>query len=65
MTGAIEPLADTVAIAATRLGICRAELYKQLAAGAIRARKMGRRTLIERVEQDRWLAALPYKDCAA
>lgn len=65
MTGAIEPLADTVAATATRLGICRAELYKQLASGAIRARKLGRRTLIERAEQERWLAALPYKETQA
>lgn len=57
----IEPLADTVLVAAARLGICRAQLYKEMAAGRLTARKAGRRTLIERAEQARWLAALPLK----
>lgn len=61
MTGAFEPLADPVIVAAARLGICRAQLYKEMAAGRIAARKAGRRTLIERVEQARWLSALPLK----
>ena len=65
MTTNIEPLADTVAVAAARLNICRAELYNQLAKGAIFGRKMGRRTLIERTEQLRWLTSLPLKDVAA
>ena len=65
MTGAIESLADTVIATAARLSVSRAELYKQISAGAIRVRKMGRRTLIERSEQERWLAALPYKDAQA
>ena len=61
----IEPLADTVLVAATRLGICRAQLYKEMAAGRLSARKAGRRTLIERTEQSRWLAALPLKAASA
>ena len=61
MQSDIEPLADTVVIAAARLGICRAQLYRELAAGRIVARKAGRRTLIERTEQRRWLAELPIK----
>ncbi|MBV1687439.1 helix-turn-helix domain-containing protein [Novosphingobium sp. G106] len=61
MDTSIEPLADTVEVAATRLSICRAELYKQIAAGRLVARKVGRRTLIERTEQARWLSALPLK----
>lgn len=65
MTDTIERLADTPAATAARLGISRAELYKQFASGAIRARKLGRRTLVERAEQERWLAALPYKAARA
>ena len=61
----VEPIADDPAAAAKRLGICRAQLYVELAAGRLVARKAGRRTLILRDEQDRWLAALPLKTVAA
>lgn len=64
MTTAIEPLADTVLVAAARLGICRAQLYKELALSRLVARKAGRRTLIERTEQARWLNALPLKQAS-
>lgn len=56
-----EPLADTVDVAAARLSICRAQLYKEVAAGRIKVRKAGRRTLVERSEQQRWLSSLPVK----
>lgn len=65
MQPSVAPLADTVLVAAARLNICRAQLYKEIAAGRILARKLGRRTLIERVEQERFLASLPYKAVAA
>lgn len=65
MTNSQEPLADTVIDAASRLSICRAQLYKEIKAGRLVARKAGRRTLIERTEQARWLAALPVKGVAA
>jgi excisionase family DNA binding protein len=58
--GLPEPIADPVSVAAHRLGIGRANLYKEIAAGRLRVRKLGRRTLIERSEQERWLAALPH-----
>lgn len=61
----VEPIADDPAAAAKRLGICRAQLYLELAAGRLTARKAGRRTLVERVEQNRWLASLPLKGAAA
>ena len=61
----VEPIADDPAAAAKRLGICRAQLYIELAAGRLVARKAGRRTLVERVEQNRWLTALPLKGAAA
>ncbi|MFM5924583.1 MAG: helix-turn-helix domain-containing protein [Novosphingobium sp.] len=65
MQNQIEPLADTIKVAAARLGICRAQIYNEIAAGRIMARKAGRRTLIERTEQERWLTSLPLKASAA
>lgn len=65
MTTTIEPLADTVIVAAARLNICRAELYKQISAGRIKVRKLGRRTLVERAEQVRWMTSLPVKVVAS
>ena len=59
MTPQVEPLADSVLVAAARLGCCRAQIYRELGAGRLTARKLGRRTLIERSEQQRWLSALP------
>lgn len=61
----VEPIADDPAAAAKRLGICRAQLYLEISAGRLVARKAGRRTLIARAEGDRWLAALPLKVAAA
>ena len=60
-----EPLADGVADTARRLGICRAQIYNEINALRLFAKKAGRRTLIERSEQARWLAALPLKVVAA
>jgi len=65
VTNSIEPLADAVADAAARLGICRAKLYMEIAAGRLIARKVGRRTIIERTAQEAWLAALPVMGGAA
>ena len=65
LNATIEPLADAPAIAAKRLGICRAQLYKELGAGRLIARKLGRRTLIARSEQERWMDALPVRGAAA
>ena len=56
-----EPLADPVIVAAGRMGICRAQLYIEIKEGRITARKAGRRTLVERSEQSRWLSSLPKK----
>lgn len=64
MTTGSEPLADAVSAAAARLSICPAQLYKEIGAGRLTARKMGRRTLIERTEQERWLTALPVMAAA-
>ena len=58
-TPANEPLADGVTDTARRLGICRAQVYNEINALRLFARKAGRRTLIERTEQLRWITALP------
>lgn len=60
-----EPLADSVAGAAKRLGISRSAIYLELQAGRLVGRKAGRRTLIERTEELRWLASLPVMGAAA
>ena len=54
-----EPLADTVAVAAARMGISRSLFYVEARAGRVEIRKVGRRTIVARAEQERWLAALP------
>ena len=54
-----EPLADSVRIAAQRMGVSRATAYNQIRDGLLTAHKAGRRTLILRSEQARWLASLP------
>lgn len=59
MTITAEPLADAIPVAAERLSICRAQLYIEIRAGRIVARKLGRRTLVERSEQSKWLSSLP------
>lgn len=60
-----EPLADAIPVAAGRLNICRAQLYLEIKAGRIVARKLGRRTLVERSEQSKWLSSLPTMASAA
>lgn len=65
MTTNPEPLADSVAVAAKRLGISRSAIYLALQAGGLAGRKAGRRTLIERTEQLRWLTSLPVMGAAA
>ena len=40
-------------------GIGRTNVYEQIARGELRARKLGRRTLIPLDEAERWLAHLP------
>jgi excisionase family DNA binding protein len=40
-------------------GIGRTKLYELLAEGKITARKLGKRTLIDRAEADSWFHSLP------
>ena len=65
MTDKNEPLADSPAVAAMRMGISRSIFYIEMRAGHIETRKIGRRTLVPRIEQARWLAALPVSLVAA
>ena len=65
MTIHTEPLADAIPVAAERLNICKAQLYIEIRAGRIIARKLGRRTLVERSEQSKWLSSLPAMASAA
>lgn len=55
----IEHLTYSIDEAAEAAGISRTKLFAEIRDGHIVARKLGRRTLIERTELDRWLAALP------
>ena len=48
--------------AAISVGISSTELYRQIALGALRARKIGSRTVIEIEELRRWLGSLPILD---
>lgn len=65
MTTNLEPLADSVTVAAKRLGISRSALYLELKAGRLRGLKAGRRTIISRAAQVDWLAALPASHATA
>jgi len=60
----IEPLADSVDVAAARMGIGRVQLYKEAKEGRLELRKCGRRTLVTRTEQARWVNALPIASAA-
>jgi excisionase family DNA binding protein len=50
---------DTIPQACARLKVSRSALYAQMRLGQLRAVKVGRRTLITRAEQQRWLSELP------
>lgn len=56
---AAAPLAVSITHAVKLTGVSRSELYRVLAKGEVRARKAGRRTLIEYVSLREWLDRLP------
>lgn len=60
-----EPLADPLNAAARRMGISRAGAYNLINRGALTAVKAGRRTLVLRTEQQRFVDALPIKTPSA
>jgi excisionase family DNA binding protein len=53
------PLAVSIAEAVRMVGIGRTSLYAAIAAGKLRTRKAGRRTLVETAELRQFLANLP------
>lgn len=53
------PLAVSVDEAAEMIGCSKSKLYAVIASGELRARKQGRRTLLEVAEIQRYLAELP------
>lgn len=59
----MDPKADAVALSAheaARLAGCgRTTVYAAIAAGSLKARKLGRRTLIRRDDLMAWLDSLP------
>ena len=46
-------------------GAGRSKLYEEMAAGRLKARKLGRRTLIETAELRRWIENLDTKPTSA
>jgi excisionase family DNA binding protein len=54
--------AYTVREAQRELGIGRSKLYEEIAANRLRARKLGKRTIILGDELQRYLSALPDSD---
>lgn len=59
MASTLDKLAYSIVEAARVAGIGRSTLYEALAAGELKAVKLGRRTLIPADELRRFLAALP------
>ena len=55
----------TVADFVQRFRVSRTALYRLLSAGDIKARKVGRRTMIARADAENWLASLPAAKTAS
>ena len=55
----LDKVAYSPAEAAQQLSISRAQLYELLGAGRLEARTLGARTLISRVELERFVSELP------
>lgn len=53
------PLARSVQEAAYEVGISRSMLYREISAGRLRSRKVGRRTIVLDADLTEWLEALP------
>ena len=52
-------LADTIPQACHRMCLSRSALYREIADGRLRAKKIRGRTIISRVDQASWLDSLP------
>ena len=55
----LEPLASSPAAAGRFLGVSKRQIYLLLAAGSIRARKLGRSTLVDVASLRDYFATLP------
>ena len=64
-TLAAPPLAHSVEEAATRANCGRTTVYAAIKSGALKARKIGRRTIILEEDLRRWLVSLPMQGGAA
>lgn len=53
-----DPLADSVPVAAARLGVSRSMAYLLMKSGELHALKVRGRTIISRQEQSRFIASL-------
>jgi hypothetical protein len=59
------PIAHTIPQAVRVSGMSRSAIYLAIKAGKLRARKVGRRTIIEHAELCRFIASLPTMGEAA
>jgi excisionase family DNA binding protein len=55
----LDQIGFSVAEAAKKAGVGRSTIYEELASGRLRARKLGRRTIILKSDHQEWLASLP------
>ncbi len=60
-----QKLAYTVDEFCETFGVSRSLTYSELRAGRLTARKVGRRTLILKLDADAWLSSLPTTGTAA
>lgn len=54
-----QPIARCVEDAARVCGVGRTTMFEEIRAGRLKARKLGRRTMILDTDQRAWLASLP------
>lgn len=59
MTNTDQPIAYTVDRALEALGIGRTKFYEEIKAGRLKAKKVGKRTLVTHADLNAWLSALP------
>ena len=46
-------------------GVAKSKVYEEMAAGRLKVRKLGSRSLIARVDAEAWLMNLPLQEVAA
>jgi excisionase family DNA binding protein len=59
------PNAMTIAQFCSWAGIARSTVYKEIASGRLKARKIGYKTIIARDDADTWFQALPTLESRA